>query len=133
MTYADQDEFSAHQFMRWRASGSDNIASAGGTNTGDGLRVLFQQVAGGVNDTIPTGVVYNEGILVPFNLSSRHGSTFINGATDGTALTADTTPVALPDLSTTNLELGYDFMGTIAQFRMWDEDLGDTGIAEAST
>jgi len=132
ITYADQDEFSAHQFMRWRANGSDNISIVGGTNTGDGLRVLFQQVAGGVNDTIATGVVYNEGILVPFNLSSRQGSTFINGATDGTALTANTTPVALPDLSTTDLNLGYDFMGTIAQFRVWNEDLTDAGIVEAT-
>jgi hypothetical protein len=132
ITYADQDEFTAHQFMRWRASGSDFISIVGGTNTGDGLRVLFQQVAGGVNDTIPTGVVYNEGILVPFNLSSRHGSTFVNGAVDGTALTADTTVTALPDLSSTDLNLGYDFMGTIAQFRMWDEDLTDAGIVEAT-
>ena len=133
MTYADQDEFTAHQFMRWRASGSDTISIVGGTNTGDGLRVLFQQIAGGVNDTIATGVVYNEGILVPFNVSSRNGSTFINGATDGTALTADTTPVALPDLSTTDLDLGYDFMGTIGKFRVWSDDLTDSGIAEASS
>ena len=132
ITYADQDEFTAHQFMRWRASGSDFISIVGGTNTGDGLRVLFQQVAGGVNDTIPTGVVYNEGILVPFNLSSRHGSTFVNGAVDGTALTADTTVTALPDLSSTDLNLGYDFMGTIAQFRVWDEGLTDAGIVEAT-
>ena len=132
ITYADQDEFAAHQFMRWRASSSDFISIVGGTNTGDGLRVLFQQESGNVNDTIPTGVVYNEGTLVPFNLSSRHGSTFVNGAVDGTALTADTTPVALPDLSTTDLNLGYDFMGTIGQFRMWSEDLTDVGIVEAT-
>ena len=93
---------------------------------------MFQQVAGGVNDTIPTGVVYNEGILVPFNLSSRHGSTFINGATDGTALTANTTPTALPDLSSSNLQLGYDYMGTIGKFRVWSEDLTDAGIVEAT-
>jgi hypothetical protein len=57
----------------------------------------------------------------------------MNGAVDGTALTADTTPTALPNLSSSTLSLGYDFMGTIAQFRMWDEDLTDTGITEAST
>jgi len=54
-------------------------------------------------------------------------------AVDGTALTEDTTPVALPDLSSTDLEIGYDFMGTIKTLRIWADDIGDTGIAEAST
>jgi hypothetical protein len=59
----------------------------------------------------------------------------MNAAEGGAELTTgvDTTPTALPDLSATNLELGYDYMGTIGKFRMWDDDLGDTGIAEAST
>ena len=131
-TFADDDEFSSHQFMRWRASSDNFITMSGGTNTGDGLRILFQNVARSVDDTIPTGVVYNEGILVPFNLSSRHGSTFVNGATDGTALTANTTPVSLPELETTDLNLGYDFMGTIGKFRVWSEDLTDAGIVEAT-
>jgi len=68
---------------------------------------------------------------VPFNIATRHSSTFLNGAEGGIALTA-ATPTDMPDLSNSNLELGYIFMGTIGQFRVWDEDLGDTGIAEAS-
>ena len=69
---------------------------------------------------------------MPYNIASRHGSTFINGAVDGVALTANTTPVALPDLSSTDLDLGYDYMGTINQFRVWSQDLGDTGIVDAT-
>ena len=76
---------------------------------------------------------YSPGINVPFNIASRHGSTFINGAVDGTALTEDTTPTALPDLSATDLQLGYDFMGTIDEFRMWGGmDIGNTTIASAT-
>jgi hypothetical protein len=51
---------------------------------------------------------------------------------DGTALTANTTPTALPDLSSTDLQLGYDYMGTVKLLRMWNQDLGDAGIALAS-
>jgi len=39
----------------------------------------------------------------------------------------------LPDLSTTDLNLAYDYMGTIKTFRMWADDLGDSGIEEASS
>jgi hypothetical protein len=49
---------------------------------------------------------YSPDTNVPFNLAARHGSTFINGAHEGTLLTANTTPTILPDLSATDLELG---------------------------
>jgi hypothetical protein len=73
------------------------------------------------------------GINVPFNISSRHGSTFINGAVDGVALTANTTPTALPDLSGTDLEIAQDFMGTIGQLRQFAGDVGDAGLEEATS
>jgi len=69
---------------------------------------------------------------VPINVSSRHGSTFVNLATDGTSYTANTTPTALPDLSSTDLNLADNYMGTISEFRVWDKDLGDAGIVEAT-
>jgi hypothetical protein len=91
----------------------------------------FTQEAAGVVDTV-TGGSFTSGINVPYNIASRHGSTFINGAVDGTALTADTTPTALPNLSSTSLNLGFDYMGTIKTLRMWSDDLGDSGIATAT-
>jgi len=72
------------------------------------------------------------GILTPFNISSRHGSTFVNGAVDGVALTANTTPTALPDLSGTDLEIAKDFMGTIGTFRQFAGDIGDDGLVTAT-
>ena len=96
--------------------------------------MFFLQEKGALNDfRASSATAYSPGINVPFNIASRHGSTFINGAIDGTALTADTTPTALPDLSATDLNLAFDYMGTIRQLRIWNQDLGDTGIAEAST
>jgi hypothetical protein len=92
----------------------------------------FTQEAAGVVDTV-TGGSFTSGVNTPYNIASRHGSTFINGAVDGTALTADTTPTALPDLSATDLSLAFDYMGTVKTLRIWSDDLGDSGIAEAST
>jgi hypothetical protein len=51
---------------------------------------------------------------------------------DGVALTEDTTPVALPDLSGTDLQIAQDFMGTIGQFRQFAGDIGDTGLVTAT-
>lgn len=94
---------------------------------------FFLQEALDVLDSVRTvSAPTPEGILVPYNIAGRHGSTFINGAVDGVSLTENTTPTALPDLSATDLNLGFDYMGTIRQFRMWNADLGDAGIAEAS-
>ena len=96
--------------------------------------IYWVQESGNVLDAV-TGPAtsYSPDTNVPFNFASRHGSTFINGAISGTLLTANTTPTALPALSSTDLELGSTFMGTIGQFRMWDEDITDAGITEAST
>lgn len=133
MTYADTDEATVVQFFDWSLDGSNYIRSrlnVSSTRTGE---YDTYQSESGVVDLAPSAAdQFSPGVNVPFNIASRHGSTFINGAVDGTALTADTTPVALPDLSATDLQLGYDFMGTISLFRMWADDLGDAGIAEAS-
>ena len=133
MTYADTDGDNG-KFFRWHLDNSNNIYSMLSTYQSRTGAIYWVQESGNVLDAV-TGPAtsYSPDTNVPFNFASRHGSTFLNGAIDGTALTANTTPTALPDLSSTDLNLGYKFMGTIGQFRMWSDDLGDTGIAEAST
>ena len=134
ITYADTNNTFEMMWWEWKLSSSDNmkihLSTSGGST---GLPTFTQKRS--VTDN-PIGVpnnVYSPGIDVPFNLASRHGSTFINGATEGTSYTVNTTPTSLPDLSATDLTLGTIFMGTIGKFRMWSEDLTDTGIEEAST
>jgi hypothetical protein len=79
------------------------------------------------------GNEYQPDVLVPINISSHvHGSNFVNGAKDGVADTAITTPTGLPDLSASNLNLGYDYNGTIRTFRIWAQDIGDAGLVEAT-
>ena len=135
MTYADNSLIAEVQPYRWQLDNGNYILLGVQTiNTRTGQIATSQRAAGSGLDYVSGAIdTYTPDINVPFNIASRHGSTFINGAVDGTALTANTTPTALPDLSSTALELGQTFMGTIAQFRMWNEDLTDTGIAEAST
>jgi hypothetical protein len=132
VTYADEGTTEI-EFLNWEADSNNLIdlyLSAASTATG---RLVYRQKNAGTSDVVETnGLIYSPGILVPYNIASRHGYTFVNGAVDGTALTADTTPVALPDLSSTDLDLAYDYMGTIRTFRIWDADLTDEGIAYVS-
>ena len=139
MTYADN----AKSFtlldseilpISWYADSNNTISMAIATNGANtGIPIFYQKASSVADEVLGSSTYYSPNINVPFNFASRHGSTFINAALAGTALTANTTPTALPDLSSTDLNLGSTFMGTIAQFRMWDEDLTDSGIAEAST
>ena len=132
MTYADTGSIEA--ILNWELNSSNQIEMRLLTNSIYVGGIGFFQASGGVSDAKDTATPgpYSPGINVPFNIASRHGSTFINGAVDGTALTANTTPTALPDLSSTDMQIGFDFMGTIKTLRVWADDLADEGIEEAS-
>jgi len=135
MTYADTSNINEVQPYNWQLNGSNYIIARVGTTgfrTGQPSFLQSQTTSG--NDFVNgASATYSPDVNVSFNFASRHGDTFINGSVDGTLLTANTTPTILPDLSSTILRLGSTFMGTIGQFRMWDEDLTDAGITEAST
>ena len=134
MTYADINQSFTSNFAYWQLNSNNRIRYKLGTNSTNTGQVGFIQEANGFDDTVVgPAASYTAGINVPFNIAGRHGSTFNNGAVDGTALTANTTPTALPDLSATDFKIGYTFMGTIGEFRMWSDDITDAGITEAST
>jgi hypothetical protein len=135
MNYVDGGTSSDNILLQWLIDAQNRIYwAANGQTTNNGTLNIFQ-VENNFYDqpTPPPANYFAAGSNVPFNIASRHGSTFVNGAVDGVALTANTTPTALPDLSGTNLQIAYDFMGTISHFRQWDEDIGDTGLEEATS
>jgi hypothetical protein len=132
VTYADESLTNQEIFFRWLEASDERILHRLETLNIRTGQVTFLQDKGSVTTVTGDADEYAPDILVPFNIAARHGSTFINGAVDGVALTADTTPVALPDLSATNLNLGFDYNGTIRTFRIWAQDIGDAGLVEAT-
>ena len=132
VTYADEGSLGQQTFFQWKEDNDTQIRVNLDTNSVNTGSVRFRQEVGGVVYDSFFSNVYSPGINVPFNIASRHGSTFINGAVDGTALTADLTPTALPYLENTDMQIGYDFNGTIKLVRVWADDLTDEGVAEAS-
>jgi hypothetical protein len=142
MTYADTNVTysTGHStageatWFRWSAANTEFLYAGQATVGGrTGQMIVGQRTLGtSFSSTVSAFDYFQPDINVPFNVATRHGSTFLNISEDGTALTA-VNPTALPALSTSNLDLGWEFMGTIGKFRVWDEDLTDAGIEEAST
>jgi len=140
MTYSDEDVGVAADGITsqvvpftWRIDAANYIYTGLNTSsTRTGVPEFVQEVPSGVDVVSSASPGYTPGVLVPFNIASRHGSNFIRGATDGVLTNLDTTPTALPDLSTTDLQIAYDFMGTIGQFRQFAGDIGDTGLVTAT-
>jgi hypothetical protein len=137
VTYADEDQSITGQFFGWENTANDRITNYLQTQGGLVGLMLFRQSAGSGNvDVISASDAYTPNINVSMSFASRHGSTFINGAVDGVALTANTTPVAFPDLSTTDLIIAPSGGPQVIQrFIMWGGttgNIGDTGIEETS-
>jgi hypothetical protein len=105
MTYADTGVDSEVVFNDWTLDLSNRIYTRIYTIGADTGGIVFRQVESGIGDQVYEPSAYSPGINVPFNIASRHTSSDINGAVDGTALTANTTPTALPDLSATDFEI----------------------------
>jgi hypothetical protein len=133
VTYADDNSFSEITVWGDDTTGTDGIQHYLDTRSTETGQIVFRQEANNVvDDVASSGTQYSPGYFVPFNISARHGSTFINGAVDGTALTENTTPTALPDLSAESLAFTKDYMGTVNTFRIWNEDITNAGIAKAT-
>lgn len=99
--------------LRWYADANNYITQEIGTSD-----FTFEQAASGTVDSV-TGGSITSGVNVPFNVASYHGSIFVGGAVGGAALTANETPVALADMSSNDISVGYDFMGNVEKVRIW--------------
>ena len=124
------------QFYRQYINGSNDwiFASLKTTTSRTGQPVVaHRDSVGGRHISNGVGTQYSPGVLVPYSVAARHSATVAQGAAEGTAFVAASTSGVLPDLSATPIEFGFDFMGTISHFRQWDEDIGETGIEEASS
>ena len=112
---------------RWYLDANNYITQESGASD-----YTFEQANAGTVDNV-TGGSFTSGILQPFNFASTHASTFVAAAVNGTSLIDNTTPTALPDLSSTDINLAYDFNGTIKLARIWDKDITEAGREEASS
>jgi hypothetical protein len=133
ITYADNGAGTEASFYNWESDVSNYIEARLVTLSTLTGRVQFFQVDAGTTDSVSSANdAYSPNVNVPFSIASRHLENAINGAVDGTALTEDTTPTALPDLSAADFEIAPTFMGTIEYVYIWNEDIADAGLEEVT-
>ena len=118
-------------FYNWRKDSIDYVESALATSPSLSGAVVFAQKAAGARNGFNTDG-YSPGVNIPYNIAANHGATRLGAAIDGTALTADTTPTALPNLATTNLELANTGVLGIEDFTIGAFATADADLAEAT-
>jgi hypothetical protein len=117
----------SNTFLEWEEDAQFGIRMQSGLSD-----FSFTQEAFAVEEVV-TGGSFTSGVNVPFNVAARHGSLEFNGAVDGTSLTVDTVTKGIPYLEFADLTLSSSGGPIILKtLRMWPNDLGDAGIAEAS-
>lgn len=132
MTYTDDNTVSQIVFYD-RVTGSMYLRArlrTDSTKTG----MLFAQQNDGANyDWRVSSDAYSPGTDVNFSVAVRHGASFLQCAADGVAGAEDTTPTSLADLSTEQLKFATTGNLFIEQILIFSEDIGTTGIEEASS
>jgi hypothetical protein len=133
VTYADEDSFTTVSLFKWLKD-SDNVIETTidtrSAETGE-INAKMEYLGSFFNNNF-VGIEYSPDVFVPIDVATRFGSNFVNSAKDGVADTVLTTPTGLPDLSASNLGLGFKYNGTIRTFRIWAQDIGDAGLVEAT-
>lgn len=133
VTYADNNNARECEFTSWGSVRSSSLYSALSTSGARSGQVTFYQNNVVFDFVVSDPAFYAPGINVAFNIASRNGSTFVNGAIDATLLSANTTPTGIADLSAEVFKIGPTFNGNIGTVRVWPVDITDAGIEEAST
>lgn len=129
MSYADQNAYATVIPFAWQADSGNRIRSELSTNGADTGRMFFVQKTGGAQTVASTPAPgKTPGAEVPFFYASRYSAAEIQGAADG-EVTAAAAASGLPDLAGQGIALGHTLSGTLGGFRLWDRDLGGSGIA----
>jgi hypothetical protein len=123
----------AVKFFSWRIDNDNKLLLKADSTDAAGERLTATHEVNNVIDFATFNDFVYEGVLQSVNVALRVGSTFFQVAANGQAGGENATLTSLVDLSATDLDLvDDDYMGTIGTFRVWDKDLGDDGIVEAT-
>lgn len=127
ITYADNGSGSEATFCRWVLDGSNSVqiflATVGAlTGTVRARHAVSSTVTiADSNDDLAPGTD------VPFKLGARGtASAFQAAATSGAGTEQSIT--GNPDLSGSDLQLAFNGVMTLSQFRLWADDIGEAGL-----
>jgi hypothetical protein len=120
------------RFFRWQIDNDNKLLLKADSTDASGERLTSTHEVNNVADFATFNDFVYEGVLQSVNVALRVGSTFFQVAADGQTGGENATLTSLVDLSVTDLDLVDDYMGTVSEFRIWDKDIGDAGLVEAT-
>jgi hypothetical protein len=136
LSISDNDSWWATLPFLWGEYFDTNYLLLRGHTNGTAGKVALEALLSGNSNanSTPPNSERDVGVSVPYNASARYLSNYMALALEGEAHSpnTNTAPTGLPDLSETDLLVGYNYTGTIEKVVVWGADIGDTGIEEAS-
>jgi len=134
MSYADNSNVNEAIFFRRIVDASNYVQMTLSTTAGDTgePRATMRSTTDGIDNSVGATDVYSPGIDVEFSVAARFTDSVVQGAADGTAFTADTTPTVMPNVTGEDFDIGVTFTGNIELVMAGTGDPGEAGIEEAS-
>lgn len=133
VTYSDNNDFNTVKMVQWQLDTNNLIRVRIGTNgSATGKPQIITKAHGTEKSTTTSTTYFAPDILLPYNIAGVVTSAEARGAEGGVAFTSSDATTMIADLSSTDLSLATTYMGTIRNFRVWDKDIGDAGLVEAT-
>ena len=115
MNYTDNSSSGEAVLVNWGGDITHTLVTSG-SKTGEFEVVQDGTTIDGADNQ------YSPAVDVSFSWASAHTTTNLDGASEGVP-TSSATPSGLPDLSTTDLAIGTNFMGNVKSLSMWASEL----------
>jgi hypothetical protein len=132
VTYTDNDDFNTVIFSKWEADNSNRLVLRIDTSsTRTGRLQSVQRESATERNSSSSDNYFSPDILIPYSMSAFFGISETQAAEGGVTF-ASNTPTGFPDLSATDLNLASTYMGTVGTFLIWDKDITDDGLVEAT-
>ena len=123
VTYTDNNRSKEGVYLDWTANSVTFIQHILSTSSARTGMAQVQQRDGTLTTANTVGSPYAPAVNLPMSWASAHTASSLIGASDGVAFSPPTEPTTLPDLSTTDLDLGQKFTGNIKSLKMWISEL----------
>jgi hypothetical protein len=137
ITYADNGSILEATFADFEEGGGNHFRfrlDTDSTKTGSFRVEQDASASTDINFTSASDIL-TPGVNKSFNIAHRTEATTpeITTASGGASETAGTPGTTLPAITSVPFEVGEDYNGYYTTFRYWNDDIGDAGIASAST
>jgi hypothetical protein len=134
VSYKDNGTFTDDLPFYWQESGANSIDfRLDGNSTNVGKPIFVHRIDSDQDLSFGEDQYLEDAQpLQPYNAAARITSTRIQAAFDGISYAEATISNGLVDLSSTDLRIAFNYMGTISEFRIWDRDITDDGLVEAT-